>query len=304
MPIYYLQKVAGKRPDVDHLTTVFLSTDWGVANAKRHHPGLGLGEVGRMQTGLRAGDAQVMKAAISQISQGAWGKRPLHSSLFRQVQAENIPQWEPLYQPSGLAPELGGALTPQADRRRAGLLQSFSTRHLSLDRRRLEPSPEFALSNYGTAFLDYANTLVRQGKQAAAMAVYPLACLYTSRANLAEAYTHWGIALANHGYDGKKPDLDAATQKFKLALEVKPLFEAMANLAGVYNQAGRYLEAEPYARQALALQAASGQSWNNLAVSLHGQKRTAEAVQALEQALRVAPGDPQIQANLRALQGR
>jgi Flp pilus assembly protein TadD len=89
---------------------------------------------------------------------------------------------------------------------------------------------------------------------------------------------------------------------------VKPLFEVYANLAGVDNQLGQqtkqasyYTEAEAASRQALALAPNNPQAWNNLAISLYYQGRGADARQALSQAAQIAPGDPQIQANLRAL---
>lgn len=51
MPVYYLQQVKGERPDVDHVTTVFLSTDWGVEQARRVQPRLGLGVLPKATTG-------------------------------------------------------------------------------------------------------------------------------------------------------------------------------------------------------------------------------------------------------------
>ncbi len=157
--------------------------------------------------------------------------------------------------------------------------------------------------------MDLGNHLRDQGRGREALPLYARAVQWTSRANLAEAYTHWGIALGAGGA-GLAPDLAAAAAKFEQALAVKPLFEAYANLAGAKNQLGQALrqpgvfaEAERAARKALELRPDSAQAFNNLAIALYYQNRAADAVQALQQAARLAPGDAQIQANLRALGG-
>jgi tetratricopeptide (TPR) repeat protein len=301
MPIYYLQRLAGHRPDVDHVTTVFLSTDWGVAHARRVQPRLGIGVVPKAITGARAGDAQVLRAALNQIVQANPG-RPVQCSLFREILDTAVPEWRPRWRPHGLAD------AQSADERAAhGLLRAFRSRHLLLDRDGLDESPAFALSNYGAAILNLANQLRNEGKTTAALPYYARAVQWTTRANLAEAYTHWGIALAAGG-GGLKPDLAGAERLFRKALDVKPLFEAWANLAGVCNQQGQatrqgawFVQAEDAARKALGLNPNNAQAWNNLAIALYYQGKQAEALQALRSAAQRAPGDPQIQANLRAL---
>lgn len=307
MPIYYLQHVAGFRKDVDHVTTVFFSTDWGVEHARGVQPRLKLGAVPKSITGARAGDAQVLRAALGSMAAANLPQRPLHASLFRQELARSVPEWEPLWRPWGLAPQIHGAAS---DASRLGLLKALRSRHLELDRERLDPSPSFALSNYGTAFMDLANSLRNQGRLDEALPLYTQAVAWTSRDNRAEAYTHWGIALGS-GAPGHKPDLGAAAQKFEQALAIKPLYEAYANLAGVRNQQGQlsqraadFAAAEAAARQALALQPNAAPAFNNLAIALYYQGKATEAVSVLRQAAALAPNDAQIQANLRALSPR
>jgi tetratricopeptide (TPR) repeat protein/uncharacterized membrane protein (DUF485 family) len=320
MPVYYLQQVKGERRDVDHVTTVFLSTDWGVEQARRVQPRLGIGVVPKSVTGERAGDGQVLRAALGQMAALNLPQRPLYASLFREVLSANVPEWEAVrarpggwtWQPQGLLVELepvGRVDSPEVERRRIGLLKAYRSRHLELDRSALDPSPAFALSNYGTAFLETALYLRAHHRNAEALPLYRQALQWTSRANLAEAWTHYGIALGAGG-DGVKPDLEGAAACFKQAEAVKPLFEAYANLAGVDNQLGQttrqqhyYAEAEAASRQAVGLAPGNPQAWNNLAISLYYQGRAAEARQALAQAAQLAPGDPQIEGNLRTLGG-
>ena len=320
MPVYYLQRVRGQRPDLDHVTTVFLSTDWGVDLARRVEPRLGIGVVQKSITGERAGDGQVLRAALTQVMAANLATRPVYASLFRDVLSANVPEWEPAgarpggwsWRPGGLVSELrptAEADSPQAETRRLGLLKAYRSRHLSLDRNQLEPSPAFALSNYGTAFLDTALYLRAHHRSREAMGLYQEAVQWTSRANLAEVWTHYGVALSAGG-DGLKPDMPGAITCFKNAIAVKPIFEAWANLAGAYNQQGQqshlvadFQQAEAAARQALALAPANPQAWNTLAVSVYYQGRKEEAVQLLRQALQASPQDPQILGNLRALGG-
>jgi tetratricopeptide (TPR) repeat protein len=320
MPVYYLQRVRGQRPDVDHVTTVFLSTDWGVDLARHVQPRLGIGAVQKAITGARAGDGQVLRAALAQVMAANLPARPVFASLFREVLATNVPEWETAgarpggwsWRPGGLVSELRPTSepdTPQAEARRLGLLKAYRSRHLSLDRANLEPSPAFALSNYGTAFLDTALYMRSQHHSREAMGLYREAVQWTSRANLSEVWTHYGIALGA-GQDGLKPDLPGAIACFKNAIAVKPIFEAWANLAGAYNQLGQqshlvsdFQQAETAARQALVLAPSNAQAWNALAVSVYYQGRKAEAVQILRQGAQVSPQDPQILSNLRALGG-
>ena len=310
MPVYYMKYVRMARPDVDHITTVFLSTDWGVAHVRAIQPRLGIGAVPRASTGERAGDAQVLRAAVAQIVQAGVPARPLQVSLFRQVLDQSIPEWASRWQPMGLAAELDGPATPEEDNRRLGLLKAFRTRHLELDRADLDPSPSFALSNYGAAFLDLALYFRTQGRVREALPLYADAAQWTSLANLAEVYTHWGIAVGAGG-KGLPPDLEGAAALFRKAIAVKPMFETWSDLAGAENQLGQntrkgtyFVQAEEAARQALALAPDSPQAWNNLAVALNFQGRPADALQALKTAVVFAPQDPQILANLRALSGR
>ena len=128
----------------------------------------------------------------------------------------------------------------QAETRRLGLLKAYRSRHLSLDRSRPgTPALPFALSNYGTAFLDTALYLRAHHRSREALGLYQEAVQWTSRANLAEVWTHYGVALSTGG-DGLKPDMPGAITCFKNALAVKPIFEAWANLAGAYNQQGQH----------------------------------------------------------------
>jgi tetratricopeptide (TPR) repeat protein len=309
MPVYYVQTVQGERPDVDHITTVFLSTDWGVAHVRALQPRLGIGAVPKAVTGERAGDAQVLRAALSQIVQANPG-RPLQVSLFRQVLDQTVPEWTARWRPMGLAEELDGKSTPEEDRRRMGLLTAFRTRHFELDRETLDPSPAFALSNYGSAFMDLAAYLRGLGRVREALDLYARAAQWTSRANLAETYTFWGIAVESGG-GGIAPDLPQAAVLFKKALAVRPIFEAWVNLAGVDNTLGQstrqtpyFVDAESAARQALALVPENPQAWNNLAVALNGQGRAPEALQALRTAAAYDPENRQIQANLKAISAR
>ena len=132
--------------------------------------------------------------------------------------------------PSGLSAEYKAPENQAQWLRRINLPKAMVMRYLPDEQSRFEPSPEFALSNYATLYMDLANYSRNHGRQAEAMPLYARAVSVSSLPNRAEAWTHWGIALASEG------KLDQAVEKFNEALKVKPLFEAYANLAGVMNQ--------------------------------------------------------------------
>ncbi len=297
MPIYYLQHVKQERKDVAHLTTIFLSTPWGVQVAKRNLPDLGLTADPQPRPDLKVGDGALLRQAYSQIFSANLGRRPIYSAHFRQVQLENVREMEAGLSPSGLVMEYGAPTTLAQEKRRQGLLKAMVYRYLPQDQTQYEPSPAFALSNYGTAWLEYANYLKAQGKIKEAGPYYQRAIEITSAANRAEAWVHWGIALSGQG------DMTGAIEKFEQSLKSRPIFEAYANLSGAYNQLKRYPEAERAAQAAIQLNSQNGQTWNNYAIALYYQNRQAEAMKALETALRYNPQDANIQNNLRALRG-
>jgi hypothetical protein len=298
MPVYYLQHVLGKRPDVCHITTIFESTEWGVLELERNHPELGIDITPHVDPSLKIGDGQLLRNVYMEIAAKNLGRRPLQASLFRDVQSHNLPNFEASFAPSGLSDELNGGQDAASWRRRMNLPEAMTMRYLPGEQSQFDPSPQFALSNYGSMYLVLANYARAHGRTAEAMPLYALAVEITTPPNRAEAFTHWGIALASQG------KMDEAVEKFKDALQVKPLFEAYANLAGVMNQEKRYADAEPYARAAIAMVPDSGLSWNNLAISLYYRGHSAEAIQALETAARLSPQDTMIQNNLKALKGK
>lgn len=155
--------------------------------------------------------------------------------------------------------------------------------------------------------MDLAAYLLGQGRLREALPLYARAAQWTSRSNLAEVYTFWGIAVEGGG-NGLAPDFAAAAALFRRALAVRPIFEAWVDLAGADNRLGQtthktdyYVEAEHASRQALALAPQNPEAWNNLAVELNAQGKTVEAVQALKTAATYAPDNAQIAANLKAM---
>jgi tetratricopeptide (TPR) repeat protein len=297
MPIYYLQHVKGERLDLAHITTIFISTEWGVNELKLQHPELGVSVIPHVNPDLKVGDGALLKSVMSEIISKNSGLRPIQASLFRQVQSENLPAAEDFMSPSGLSAEFKAPETAAQWLRRMNLPKAMVLRYLPDEQSRLDPSPAFALSNYATMYMDLANYARTHGHVTEAMPLYARAVSVSTPPNRAEAYTHWGIALAAQGQPQQ------AMEKFQDALAVKPLFEAFANLAGVLNQMKRYAEAEPYARQAISMQPGSAQSWNNLAISLYYSGKKDQAIESLQTAAGLNPQDAAIQANLRALKG-
>jgi Tfp pilus assembly protein PilF len=297
MPVYYLQKIKGERLDITHITSIFISVPWGVEELKQQHPELGVSVLPPPQNNERVGDGALLKEVFSEVINRNAGKRPIQCSLFRDVQSANVPELEKDLSPSGLSMEWRAASKPAQERRRQGLLKALTMRWLPEEQSRYEPSPAFALSNYGTAWMESANYLRLHGQGAQSLPLYREGTEITTDANRAEAYVNWGIALASMN------QMEAGMAKFEEALKVKPIFEAYANLAGMNNQLKHYPQAQAWAEKALSLQPTNAQSWNNLAIALYYQGHAAEAVADLNKAAQLNPGDPAIANNLRALSG-
>jgi len=70
----------------------FSSVDWGVAQLEKNHPELGVTVVPRPSQ-TKGCDGAMLKAVFTEIIQKnsrQQPQRPIHCSLFRQVQAENV----------------------------------------------------------------------------------------------------------------------------------------------------------------------------------------------------------------------
>ncbi len=295
MPVYYLQRVEGRRPDLDHLTDIFLSLPWGVDQAKLRHPDarLTLNPLAYPPSG------PLFTAAVGQILAANRGKRPLYCSMFHDVLKQFYPQGEAFLTPSGLASEYFAPDTPAQWRRALGLMKALRARHWSADIDEVNPSTQFMLSNYTTAYLNLANWLRGLGKKAPADAgpYYRLAIQAAPIQSRPQAWTYWGIYLCDQG----KP-LEGL-KAFQTAIAIHPIFEAYSDMAGVCNSLKRYPDAIQAARQAIALSPRSPEPYNNLAIAQYYTGRRAEAVATLEQAQALAPENAQVAANLKALRG-
>jgi tetratricopeptide (TPR) repeat protein len=105
-----------------------------------------------------------------------------------------------------------------------------------------------------------------------------------------EAYTELGIA---NYHLGRVPAAEALLKKAVEVSEGKYV-EPLYLLADLYNSQGKYQQAEPLARQAIALDDSVWNSFFELARSLVGLKRAAEAETTALRAHDLAPKNPQV----------
>ena len=105
-----------------------------------------------------------------------------------------------------------------------------------------------------------------------------------------EAYTELGIA---NYHLGRVPAAEALLKKAVEVSEGKYV-EPLYLLADLYNSQGKYQQAEPLARQAIALDDSVWDNFFELARSLVGLKRAAEAETTALRAHDLAPKNPQV----------
>lgn len=116
-----------------------------------------------------------------------------------------------------------------------------------------------------------------------------------------EAYTELGIA---NNHIGKVPEAEAALKK-AVELSDGKYVQPLYLLADLYNSQGKYQEAEPFARQAIALDNSTWNGFLELARSQLGLRRLADAEASALRARELAPQTPQVflvLANVHALQ--
>jgi len=105
-----------------------------------------------------------------------------------------------------------------------------------------------------------------------------------------EAYTELGIA----NYHLSKVAEAEASLKKAIELSDGKYLQPLYLLADLYNSQGKYQEAEPLARQAIALDDSAWNSFFALARSLVGLKRASEAETSALRARDLAPQNPQV----------
>jgi len=105
-----------------------------------------------------------------------------------------------------------------------------------------------------------------------------------------EAYTELGIA---NYHLSKVPEAEASLKK-AIELSDGKYLQPLYLLADLYNSQGKYQEAEPLARQAIALDDSAWNSFFALARSLVGLKRASEAETSALRARDLAPQNPQV----------
>lgn len=116
-----------------------------------------------------------------------------------------------------------------------------------------------------------------------------------------EAYTELGVA---NNRVGKVPEAEASLKK-AVELSGGKFLQPLYLLADLYNSQGKYQEAEPWARQAIAVDSSAWNGFLELARSQVGLKRTSEAETNAERARDLAPQTPQVYlvlGNVHALQ--
>lgn len=105
-----------------------------------------------------------------------------------------------------------------------------------------------------------------------------------------EAYTELGVA---NNRLGKLAEAEASLKK-AVELSDGQFLQPLYLLADLYNGQGKYQEAEPWARQAIALDNTAWNGFFELARSLMGLKRVTEAETSALQARDLSPQTPQI----------
>jgi Flp pilus assembly protein TadD len=109
----------------------------------------------------------------------------------------------------------------------------------------------------------------------------------TLKPGFAAAENQLGLIEARSG------DTAAAEQHFRSSLAAVPRFaEALNNLGTLLGQESRDTEAEVLFRSAASANPRYTQAWVNLAATLASQSRFSEAQDAVENALKTAPQDP------------
>lgn len=114
------------------------------------------------------------------------------------------------------------------------------------------------------------------------------ACVQALNAGASGFRVHfiYGTALMHGGR------LEAALEQLLAALALRPdSLEALVNLAVVQGRSGHPVAAEATSRRILKQRPASPEIWNNLCLSLIQQGRVAEAIEAVQAALELAPED-------------
>jgi len=118
------------------------------------------------------------------------------------------------------------------------------------------------------------------------------ACLGIAPANFSEVYNNLGTALQESN------QVEAAEAAFKKAYEIDQNYNAGYNLAKLYFGQNKLDPALDFIRKSLLKYDRSLLAWNLQGLILDSQEKYDEAIACFQQALKIIPGEPNVNFNL------
>ncbi len=287
MPQMYFKYVE-KNVNFCPITTLFLSTDWGVKNLKRDCPLISV--INEPQA--------TYTQKLQDIIALNYKERNVYVSIFRQAFQQFYKEGDNFMVPNGVLMKL--STNRMATLKQAEInFKRITYRNLVDDKLYQDSSTKFCISNYASAYMEAGNAYRNLKMDGKALLYLTRAIELAPEQNRAEAYTHAGIEYSTiNRYND-------AVDAYQKALAIKPgLIEARSNLAGTYNILKEYDKAIEQASEAIKINDKFSEAYNNLAIAYYYKGNKQEAINVLEKAVAIDPNNTMAQNNLNILRGQ
>jgi tetratricopeptide (TPR) repeat protein len=287
MPQMYFKYVE-KNLDFCPVTTLFISTDWGLKNLKRDCPWI---------SAIYEPQANYTQK-IEDIIALNYKEREIYVSIFRQAFQEFYKAGDNFMVPNGVLMKYSTDRTATLKRSEINF-KRITYRNLIDDKLYMDSSTKFCISNYASAYMEEGNAFRNLRMDDKSLLYLTRAIALAPEQNRAEAYTHAGIEYSTiNRYND-------AVEAYQKALAIKPgLIEARSNLAGTYNILKEYDKAIEQANAAIKINDKFSEAYNNLAIAYYYKGNKQEAINVLEKAVAIDPNNAMAQNNLKILKGQ
>lgn len=299
-PLFYLQKVEGRRPDLAAIPRVELSFDWGLREIRRQYPALGLGQ-DRFVFEDPAGRTDALyQGAVAEILEKNHPKRPIYVQAFHPEMNEVMPALAGSWAPSGAC----ARYSPSSREKAALSAARLTTLRDPRSERGREVPTIYARSVRLQWSWAYQQVAAEMEAKKSVDAAGRRSAWYLARARALSPGGGRAILLYEQALELARQGRFAEAETLLLkAAESLEKSEVYVSLCNVQANLEKYHDSVASGRKAVELGPENALAYYSLGLSLSATGQREEAREKLESALRLDPGNQEFRKALQFVTG-